>query len=113
MWQKIVGMNQYRKPNQEKSPAEVMVQISTNDSSSDKEQKDIAYKIIQPTKSVKVEANKLAVSSIPPRKKINNKTKEVKAHLKYICASVTHSNINPQRQINAKGLHSSGDELQA
>ena len=42
MRQKIVGMNQYRKPNQEKSPAEVIIQISTNDSSSDKEQKDIA-----------------------------------------------------------------------
>ena len=35
-------MNHYTKPLQEKSPAEIIVHMGTNDLSSDKEPKDIA-----------------------------------------------------------------------
>ena len=106
---KIAYMNHYKKPNQEESQAEIIIQISTNDLSSDKERKDIANDI-QLAKSVKADANKKAVSSLLPRKKISNKAREVKTHLQDICstsnlASITHSNINPQCHINVKGLH--------
>ena len=108
---KIAGMNQYKKPTQEKSPAEIIIHVGKNDLSSDKEPKDIANDIIQLAKSVKTGANKVAVSIILPRKdRFNSKAKEVNTHLLDICSSsnlplITHSNINPHRHINVKGLH--------
>ena len=104
-------MNHYKKPTQEKSPAEIIIHVGTNDLSSDKEPKDIANDIIQLAKSVKTGANKVAVSIILPRKdRFNSKAKEVNTHLLDICFSnnlslITHSNINPHRHINVKGLH--------
>ena len=58
---KVADINHYKKPKQEKSPADIIIHVGTNDLSSDKE-------IMQLTKSVKTAANKVAVSSIPPRK---------------------------------------------
>ena len=87
-----------QKPTQEKSPAEIIIYVVANDSSSDKGPKDIANDIIQLAKSVKTDANKVAVSSILPRKdKFNNKAKEVNTHLQDICFShnlplITHRN---------------------
>ena len=78
--------------------------MDTNDLSSDKEPKDIANDIMQLAKSVKTDTNKVAVSSILPRKdKFNNKAKEVNTHLQDICSSnnlplITHSNFNPHYQ---------------
>ena len=67
---------------------------------------------MQLAKSVKIDANKVAVSSILPRKdKFNNRRRlEVNTHLQDICYSnnlplITHSNIIPHRHINVKGLH--------
>ena len=52
---------------------EIIIHVVTNDSFSDKEPKDIANDIIQLAKSVKTDANKVAVSSILPRKdRFNN-----------------------------------------
>ena len=52
---------------------EIIIHVVTNDSFSDKGPKDIANDIIQLAKSVKTDANKVAVSSILPRKdRFNN-----------------------------------------
>ena len=108
---KIADMNHYKKPTQEKSPAEIIIHVGTNDLSSVKEPKDIANDIMQFAKSVKTEENKVTVSNILPRKnKFNSKAKEVNTHLHDICSSnnlllITYSNINPQRHINVKGLY--------
>ena len=76
---KIADMNHYKKPTQEKSPAEIIIHVGTNDLSSDNEPKDIANDIIQLAKSVKTDANKVAVSSILPRKdKFNSKIRRRK-----------------------------------
>ena len=80
--------------------------MGINDLSSDTELKDIANDIMQLAKSVKIDANKVAVSIIRPRKdKFNSKAKEVNTHLQDICSTnnlllITHSNINPQPHIN-------------
>ena len=55
--------------------------------------------------------NTVAASSILPRKdKFNSMATEVNTHLQDICSSgnlplITHSNINPHRYINVRGLH--------
>ena len=104
-------MNHFKKPTQEKLPAEIIIRVGANDFSSDKEPQDIGNDIMRLAKSVNTNANKAAVSSILPRKsKLNSKAKEVKIHLKYICSSnnlslITHNNTNSYRHINVKGLH--------
>ena len=76
---KIADMNHYKKPTQEKSPAEIIIHVGTNDLSNDKEAKDIANHIMQLVKSVKTDANKVAVSNILQRKdKFNSKVKRRK-----------------------------------
>ena len=88
-----------------------MIYVGINDLSSDKEPKDIVTDIMQLAKSVKTDANKVAVFSISPRKdKFNRKTKEIKAHLQDICYPnnlplFTHSNIIPHSHVNVEGLH--------
>ena len=85
--------------------------MGTNDLSSDKKPKDIANDIMHFAKSVKTDASKIAVSSIlPSRGKSNSKAKEVSTYLQDIYSSnnlplITHSNINPHRHINVRGLH--------
>ena len=89
--------------------------MGINDLSSDTELKDIANDIMQLAKSVKTDANKVAVSIIRPRKdKFNSKAKEVNTHLQDICSTnnlplITHSNINPQPHINLQ-LNSYSDK---
>ena len=69
---------------------------------------------MQLAKSVKTDANKIAVSSILPRKdKFNNEGKEVNTHLQNICSSnilpsITHNNIIPLCLINVKDLQLDG-----
>ena len=71
-------MNHYKIPTQEKSPAEIIICVGTNDLSSDKDPKDIANDMMQLAKSVKTDENKVAVSTILPREdKFNSNTKEV------------------------------------
>ena len=78
-------MNHYKKSTQEKSPVEIIIHVGTNDLSNDKETKDIASDIMQLAKSIKADATKVAVSSIPPKKtKFNSKTKQVKTRLQDI-----------------------------
>ena len=70
---------------------------------------------MQLAKSVKTDANKVAVSIIRPRKdKFNSKVKEVNAHLQDIYSTnnlplISQSNINPQPHINLY-LNSYGDK---
>ena len=65
-----------------RSPAEIITHMGTNDLSHDKKPKDVASDIIQLDKLVKTNANKVAVSSIIPRKdKLCNKAKEVNTHV--------------------------------
>ena len=85
--------------------------MGTNDLSSDKKPKNVASNIMQLAKSIKTDTNKVAVSSILPRKdKFNSKSKEVNAHLQGICSTnnltlITRSNINAHSNIKVKGLH--------
>ena len=85
--------------------------LAQNDLPSGKEPEEIANNIINLAKSVKTEGNKIAVSSILPRKdKHNNKGKEVNAYLREKCLQnnfpfITHSNINERCHTNSKGLH--------
>ena len=108
---KIADMNHYKKSTQEKSPVEIIIHVGKNDLSSDKEPNDIANDIMQLAKSVKTDANKVAISSILPRKvKFNSKVKGVNTHLQDMCSSnnlplITHSIIYTHRHINVKGLH--------
>ena len=107
----MADMNHYKKPTREKSPAEIIIYVGTNDLYSVKELKDIAKNCMQLAKSVKIDANKAVVSSILPRNdKFNSKAKEVNTHVQDICSSnnlplITHSNINPHCHIRIKGLH--------
>ena len=93
------------KPTQEKSPAQIIFHIGTNDLVTNKESNEIANNIIQLSKSAKADKNKVAVSSLVPRKdKLNAKAKEVKTFLKEKCEErnidlISHVNIN------ARGLH--------
>ena len=109
--EKNAGISHYIKPTQEKSPAEIIIHVGTNNLSSDKEPKDTTNDIIQLAKSVKTDANKVAVSSILPRKgKFNGKAKEVNTHLQDICSAnnlhlIIHRNVKPYRHLNIKGLH--------
>ena len=104
-------MSHYKKPTQEKSPAEIITHVGTNDFYSVKELKDIANNCMQLAKSVKVDTNKVLVSCILRRNgKVNCKAKEINTHLQDICSSnnlpfITHININPHRHIRIKGLH--------
>ena len=67
-----------KKPTQEKLPAEIIINVGTNELYSDKEPKDVANDIMKLAKSVKTDASKVAVSTILPRKdKFNSKAKEV------------------------------------
>ena len=91
--QKIAGMNHYKKPTQEKLPAQIILHMGTNTLSSDEEPKDIANDIIQLVESIKTDVNKVAVSSILPRKdESNNKAKEVNTHLQDICSINSDNN---------------------
>ena len=93
------------KPTQEKSPAQIIFHIGTNDLVTNKESNEIANNIIQLAKSAKADKNKVAVSSLLPRKgKLNAKAKEVKTFLKEKREErnidlISHVNIN------ARGLH--------
>ena len=44
--EKNAGINHYIKPTQEKSPAEIIIHVGTNDLSSDKEQQTILYNLL-------------------------------------------------------------------
>ena len=102
-----------------KSPGEIIIHVGTNDLPSEKEPEETANNIINLTKSVKTEENKIAVSRILPRKdKHINKGKEVNAYLQEKCSQnnfpfIIHSSINERRQTNSKGLHLNnyGDKL--
>ena len=86
-------MNHYKKPTQEKLPAQIILLVGTNTLSSDEEPKDIANDIIQLVESIKTDVNKVAVSSILPRKdESNNKAKEVNTHLQDICSINSDTN---------------------
>ena len=93
------------KPTQEKSPAQIIFHIGTNDLVTNKESNEIANNIIQLAKSAKTDKNKVAVSSLVPRKdKLNAKAKEVKTFLK---EKREERNIDLISHVNtnARGLH--------
>ena len=99
-------MKHYEKPSQEKLPAEIIIHVGTNDLA-----KDIANVIMQLAKPEKTDANKVAVSSILPRKdKFNSKAQEVSRNVQDIYSTnnlplITHININVKSLL----LNSNGD----
>ena len=99
-------MKHYEKPSQEKLPAEIIIHVGTNDLA-----KDIANVIMQLANPEKTDANKVAVSSILPRKdKFNSKAEEVSRNVQDIYSTnnlplITHININVKSLL----LNSNGD----
>ena len=99
-------MKHYEKPSQEKLPAEIIIHVGTNDLA-----KDIANVIMQLAKPEKTDTNKVAVSSILPRKdKFNSKAQEVSRNVQDIYSTnnlplITHININVKSLL----LNSNGD----
>ena len=99
------------KSTQEKSPAQIIFHIGTNDMVANKDFNEIANKIVQLAKSGKTDKSKVAISSLVPIKdKLNEKAKEVNTFLKEKCKEnnfdlISHFNINPYRHTNARGLH--------
>ena len=53
---------------QEKSPAQIIFHIDTNNLVTNKDSNEIANEIVQLTKSAKTDKNKVAISSLAPRK---------------------------------------------
>ena len=98
---KVDNIKHYMKPTQEKSLAEIIFHIKTNDLVTMKESNEIAKEIVQPAKSAKTDKNKVVISSLVPRKdKLNAKAREVNTFLKEKCKEsnfdlIYHFNINP------------------
>ena len=98
---KVDNIKHYMKPTQEKSLAEIIFHIETNDLITMKESNEIAKEIVQPAKSAKTDKNKVVISSLVPRKdKLNAKAREVNTFLKEKCKEsnfdlIYHFNINP------------------
>ena len=64
------------KPTQGKSPTQIIFTIGTNDLVTNKDSNEIANEIVELVKSVKTDNNKVAISSLVPRKdKFNTKAK--------------------------------------
>ena len=69
-------MKHYMKPTQEKSLAQIIFHIGTNDLVTNKDSSEIANEIVQFASSAKIDKNKVAISSLIPRKgKLNAKAK--------------------------------------
>ena len=104
-------MKHYMRPTKETSLAQIIFHIGTNDLVTNKDSTEIANKIVQLAKSAKTYKNKVAISSLVPRKdKLNAKVKEVNTFLKEKCEKsnfdlISHFNINPRLHTNARGLH--------
>ena len=65
---KVEDRKHYMKPTQEKSPAQIIFYIVTNHLVTKKEFNEIGNEIIQLAKSAKTDKNKVAISSLVPRK---------------------------------------------
>ena len=95
-------MKHYVKLTQEKQPAQIIIQVGTNDIPHNKNSDKIANETTE---------NNVVVSSITSRKEqFNNKTREVNGSLKdkyeeHNLHLIQHHNINPFCYTNAKGLH--------
>ena len=104
-------MKHYVKPTQEKQPAQIIIQVGTNDISHNKNSDEIANEIVEFANSIKTTKNNVVVSSITSRKEqFNNKTREVNGNLKdkyeeHNLHLIQHHNINPFCYTNAKGSH--------
>ena len=98
------------KPTHKKKLAQITFHIGANDLVPNKDSNEIANEIVQLAKSAKTDKNKVAISSLVPRKdKLNLKTKEVNTFLKEKCKEsnfdlISDFNINPHRQNGARGL---------
>ena len=108
---KIEDMKHYVKPTQEKKPAQIIIHVGTNDLPGNKNPDEIDNEIVGFANTIKTSENNVVVSSIVSRKdRFNNKAKEVNKNLKDKCDEhdlqlIKHSNINPFRHTNVKGLH--------
>ena len=97
---KIEGMKHYAKSSQEKQPAQIIIDIGTNDLSGNKNSEEIAKEIVEFANSIKTSENNVVISSIVSRKdQFNNKVKEVNEILKDKCEEhnlqlIQHHNIN-------------------
>ena len=108
---KVDDMKHCMKSTQEKSPAQIIFHIGTNDLVTNKDSNEIANEIVQLAKSTKTDKSKVAISSLVPRKdKLNAKAKEVTTFLKEKSEKsnfdlISHFKINPHCHTNAKGPH--------
>ena len=104
-------MKQYVKPTQKKQPAQIIIDVDTNDLPGNKNSGVIAKEIVEFANSIKTRENNVVVSSIVSRKdRLFNKAKVGSENLKDKCKEhilqlIQHHNINPFRHTNAKGLH--------
>ena len=108
---KIEDMKQYVKPTQKKQPAQIIIDVDTNDLTGNKNSGVIAKEIVEFANSIKTRENNVVVSSIVSRKdRLFNKAKVGSENVKDKCEEhilqlIQHHNINPFRHTNAKGLH--------
>ena len=85
--------------------------VATNDLPLSKSPKEILEDIVTLPESMKTENNKIIVSSVVCRaNSFREKVDKVNAHLEEICSQkdieiITHSNINPKRNLNKSRLH--------
>ena len=102
-------MKHYMKPTQEKSPAQIIFHIETNDLVTNKDSNEIANQIVQLAKSGKTDKNMVAISSLVPRKdKVNAKAKEVNTFLKEKCEESNYDLISHLVVINGVFWHKRG-----
>ena len=98
------------KTTQEKLPAQIIFHIGTNDMVTNKEFNEIEHGIVPLAKSGKTDKNKVALSSLVPRKfELNVKAKEINTFFKEKCEKsnfdlISHCNINPHCRISGRGL---------
>ena len=108
---KVDDMKHYMKLTDEKSPAQIIFHIRTNDLVTNEVSNEIANEIVQLAKSAKTDKNKVTIPSLVPIKdKLNARAKDVNTFLKEKCEEsnidlISHFNINPHCHTNARGLH--------
>ena len=109
---KTIDMYNFIKPTQRHVKPEIFVlHVATNDLPLSKSPKEILEDIVTLPESMKTENNKIIVSSVVCRaNSFREKVDKVNAHLEEICSQkdieiITHSNINPKRNLNKSRLH--------
>ena len=109
---KTVDMEDYTKPTKRDFNSDLYIlHVGTNDLSLDDTLEVISSRIIDTTKSLMTEKNKIIILSIVPRgDKYKEKGKILSKVVNEACHKenipvINHSNINPKRHLNGSKLH--------